>query len=112
MYPVEIGADADAIGPRAAARAAEEAARKRASAKLGDDAKKGARRASSKRASSKRASSRKTSSLGDAARPAIVEAGGVAALRDVARTTTSSKPRTLTAVHAALRLLDADRGDT
>ena len=50
VYPVEIGADADAIGPRAAARAAEEAARKRAaaSAKLGDDAKKGARRASSK----------------------------------------------------------------
>ena len=70
VYPVEIGADADAIGPRAAARAAEEAARKRASAKLGDDAKKGARRASSKRASSKRASSRKTSSLGDAARAA------------------------------------------
>ena len=69
-YPVEIGADADAIGPRAAARAAEEAARKRAaaSAKLGDDAKKGARRASSKGASSKRASSRKASSLGDAAR--------------------------------------------
>ena len=58
VYPVEIGADADAIGPRAAARAAEEAARKRASAKLGDDAKKGARRASSKGASSKRASSR------------------------------------------------------
>ena len=70
VYPVEIGADADAIGPRAAARAAEEAARKRAaaSAKLGDDAKKGARRASSKGASSKRASSRKASSLGDAAR--------------------------------------------
>ena len=67
VYPVEIGADADAIGPRAAARAAEEAARKRAaaSAKLGDDAKKGARRASSKRASS-----RKASSLGDAARAA------------------------------------------
>ena len=38
VYPVEIGADADAIGPRAAARAAEEAARKRASAKLGDAA--------------------------------------------------------------------------
>ena len=70
VYPVEIGADADAIGPRAAARAAEEAARKRAaaSAKLGDDAKKGARRASSKGASSKRAFSRKASSLGDAAR--------------------------------------------
>ena len=67
VYPVEIGADADAIGPRAAARAAEEAARKRAaaSAKLGDDAKKGARRASSKGASS-----RKASSLGDAARAA------------------------------------------
>ncbi len=67
VYPVEIGADADAIGPRAAARAAEEAARKRAaaSAELGDDAKKGARRASSKRASS-----RKASSLGDAARAA------------------------------------------
>ena len=72
VYPVEIGADADAIGPRAAARAAEEAARKRAaaSAKLGDDAKKGARRASSKGASSKGASSRKASSLGDAARAA------------------------------------------
>lgn len=72
VYPVEIGADADAIGPRAAARAAEEAARKRAaaSAKLGDDAMKGARRASSKEASSKRASSRKASSLGDAARAA------------------------------------------
>ena len=67
VYPVEIGADADAIGPRAAARAAEEAARKRAaaSAKLGYDAKEGARRASSKRASS-----RKASSLGDAARAA------------------------------------------
>ena len=72
VYPVEIGADADAIGPRAAARAAEEAARKRAAAtaKLGDDAKKGARRASSKGASSKGASSRKASSLGDAARAA------------------------------------------
>lgn len=68
VYPVEIGADADAIGPRAAARAAEEAARKRAaaSAKLGDDAKKGARRASSKGASSKRASSRKGVSGEDA----------------------------------------------
>lgn len=68
VYPVEIGADADAIGPRAAARAAEEAARKRAaaSAKLGDDAKSGARRASSKGASSKRASSRKGVSGEDA----------------------------------------------
>lgn len=78
VYPVEIGADADAIGPRAAARAAEEAARKRAaaSAKLGDDAKKGAsRRASSKGASSKRASSRKASSLGDAARAAEAKKG-------------------------------------
>ena len=66
VQPVEVGPDADAIGPRAAAKMAEEAAKKRAAARARASAKLGTDDDVHKDASERSSSKRRGVKLGDA----------------------------------------------
>ena len=66
VQPVEVGSDADAIGPRAAAKMAEEAAKKRAAARARASAKLGTDDDVHKDASERSSSKRRGVKLGDA----------------------------------------------
>ena len=84
MQPVEVGSDADAIGPRAAAKMAEEAAKKRAAARARASAKLGTDDDVQKGASERSFSKRRGVKLGDAVQSGKEEpkaAGGAATER-------------------------------
>ena len=79
VQPVEVGSDADAIGPRAAAKMAEEAAKKRAAARARASAKLGTDDDVQKAASERTSSKRRGVKLGDAAGKEEPKAAGGAA---------------------------------
>lgn len=84
VQPVEVGSDADAIGPRAAAKMAEEAAKKRAAARARASAKLGTDDDVQKAASERSSSKRRGVKLGDAVQSGKEEpkaAGGAATER-------------------------------